>query len=55
MGSAYRPYFPDKINLVVYLLGFFVNLNESFILIGFNSSVNVGEGEERISFFPKCL
>lgn len=54
LGSAYWPYFPNKINLVVYLLGSFINLNESFILIGFNSSVDIAERGGN-TIFSKCL
>ena len=54
LGSTYWPYFPNKINLVVYLLASFINLNQSFIPTGFNSSVDVGEREEGMSSY-KCL
>lgn len=46
-----KPYFPSKIYLVVYLVASFINRDESFILVGFNSSVDVDEGEEGRSFF----
>lgn len=55
LGSAYCPYFPTRSLSKFNLLTSFINLNESFILIGFNSSVDVGEGKEGISFFPNSL